>query len=161
MTNRVAKYLDLPANARTRRIKRWALMPNGQTKAVAARSAFGERFATIMARTGKTTPAALAKALTEYGVPTTDRQISYLYTVDYKTAADVKEPGERLKACAELAGVSVDAFFGDEPEAAPSPSSELLDMAAKALQGPKAEFLADAIDMAYAAAVTSRSRRHS
>jgi hypothetical protein len=162
MTNRIAKYLDPGANVGTPRhsVGRGKQMPNGQTKAVAARSAFGERFATIMAAAGIGTPTLISEALDEKW---TKRQVSYLYAADYKTPADAKETTPLLKACADLAGVPVERFFSDAPVAPKKegPPDELIGMVAKALDGPKADFLADAIEMAYAAAVTSKSNyRH-
>lgn len=163
MVNRIAKYLDSGANAGTQRTHGGTLMPNGKAKDIGVRAPFGERFAAIMANAGVGTPTLISEALEGKW---TKRQVSYLYAADYKGITDAKETTPLLKACADLAGVSVESFFSDEPiQSSPKkdePPRELIGMVAKALDGPKAEFLADAIEMAYAAAVTSKSnyRQH-
>jgi hypothetical protein len=157
----LAKAFRDTANAWTHIGRGELMQTDSKTRVNGSRAAFGDRFAAIMAKAGLGTPSLISDALEHKW---TKRQVSYLYAADYKSVTDAKETTPLLKACADLAGVTVDSFFSDEPvqavkkEEAPS---ELLGMVTKALDGPKAEFLADAIEMAYAAAVTSKSNyRH-
>jgi hypothetical protein len=167
MPEAIAKRLQGLANAGTRSGGDSAdTMTTGTETAKKNRTPFGNRFHAVMAQAGYGGAQQIVDALAKAKQSFTYKQVYYLYGANYSSLSDADDTVPLLKACADLANVTIDSFFTDESTTKANSHAvdqELIGMVSKALTGPKAEFLTDAIEMAYAAAVTSKvhPRRHS
>lgn len=83
-----------------------------------------------------------------------DRRILTLRSAGIPSAAKARKP-EELGAIAEVLGCTVRDLFSDTPTAAADPKAE--EMLRVALSGPKRSFVLDALQMAYVAALTSKT----
>lgn len=104
----------------------------------------------------------LAELVTSKGeVQLTKQRVKYLRSVGLKELGSTARKGGEVLAIAETLGCNPEDLFADEiPVTAPVDESEkqFVDMVKKGLEGPKANFLKDAIEMAYSAALTSLRR---
>lgn len=136
--------VPLGTEARQRRAKRKA----------SDKPPFARRFCSYMTYAGVDAQA-LVERLRARGVEATERQILYFRGAD-ATPETVRDPVLLHDIATELKCKVAD-FFND-PTTEPTPQSinPIVERAMMALDGPKAAFLSDAIDMAYAAWLTSQ-----